>query len=361
MRIGILNLPFDNNYGGNLQRYALTRVLREMGHDVKHINLRSSYRLPYYKMPYCYTKRLVMKILGSNFPILFEKESKKENEQLEVNAFKFYEHHVNHTHAVYGIRQVKQVCQEHKFDAIVVGSDQVWRYSMVKGGLGLNNYMLGFIHNEQIKKIAYAVSLGIEERLEKSQVQRYSKFYNKFNAVSVRESQSVKIFDEYGWTEPQAQHILDPVFLLEKENYVALAKNMPVDNVTKDKIFCYILDSNENVENTIQRKKRELDTSSVTVSLKDTAKVSIEQWLYNIYTCRLMVTDSFHGVAFSILFNKPFLFCGNERRGNMRINSLYKMFMIDSDQTEHLDWQMINRNIDQLRLVSKEFLNNSLK
>ena len=69
MRVGILNLPFDNNYGGNLQRYALARVLWEMGHDVKHINLRYSYCLPFYKKPYCYAKRLLMKLLGSKSSI----------------------------------------------------------------------------------------------------------------------------------------------------------------------------------------------------------------------------------------------------------------------------------------------------
>lgn len=361
MRIGTLNLPFDNNYGGNLQRYALVRVLREMGHDVKHINLRCSYRLPYYKMPYCYTKRLVMKIVGSNFPVFYEKKKQKENERLEVNALNFYKRYIDHTRAVYGLRQVKQVCRESKFDAVVVGSDQVWRYDMVKSGLGLKNYMLGFIHDKRIKKIAYAVSLGTEKGLNKKQAQRYSIFYNKFYAVSVREFQSVVFFDEYDWIKPQARHVIDPIFLLEKEDYIALTEEISIDDITKNKIFCYILDTNKDVENIIQRKEEELRTSSVIVSLEDTAKVSIEQWLYNIYTCRLMITDSFHGVAFSILFNKPFIFCGNERRGNMRINSLYKMFMIDSDQTEHLDWRLINRYVNQLRLISKGFLNDSLK
>lgn len=60
-------------------------------------------------------------------------------------------------------------------------------------------------------------------------------------------------------------------------------------------------------------------------------------------------------------FNKPFVFCGNEKRGNMRLRSLYKMFMIDSEQTEHLDWQAINRKIEQFRRVSEDFLNHSLR
>ena len=361
MRVGILNLPFDNNYGGNLQRYALARVLWEMGHDVKHINLRNSYCLPFYKKPYCYAKRLLMKLLGSKSSIFLEQERKREDERMGINAQKFDERYVSHTRAVYGVKEIGQVCRENKFQAVVVGSDQVWRNGMVKGVLGLNNYMLGFIHDEHIKKIAYAVSLGTEQRLGSAQVQRYSKFYNKFSAVSVRESQSVALFDEYGWTEPRAQHVLDPVFLLKKEDYVTLTEKETVEHAAKNRIFCYILDTNKRIEDIIRCKERELESASVTVGLKDTEKVSVEQWLYNIYTCRLMITDSFHGVAFSILFNKPFVFCGNEKRGNIRLRSLYKMFMIDSEQTEHLDWQAINRKIEQFRRVSEDFLNHSLR
>ena len=109
------------------------------------------------------------------------------------------------------------------------------------------------------------------------------KFYNKFSAVSVRESQSVALFDEYGWTEPRAQHVLDPVFLLKKEDYVTLTEKETVEHAAKNRIFCYILDTNKRIEDIIRCKERELESASVTVGLKDTEKVSVEQWLYNIY------------------------------------------------------------------------------
>ena len=63
MKIALLNLPFDNNYGGNLQRYALIKVLQGMGHEVEHINLQCHYSLPLYKYPYSIPKRMIKKYL----------------------------------------------------------------------------------------------------------------------------------------------------------------------------------------------------------------------------------------------------------------------------------------------------------
>ena len=58
MKIALLNLPVDNNFGGNLQRYALVKVLQDMGHEVVHLNLRFDFTLPWYKRPIFYAKRL---------------------------------------------------------------------------------------------------------------------------------------------------------------------------------------------------------------------------------------------------------------------------------------------------------------
>ena len=70
MKIVLLNLPYDNNYGGNLQCYALMKVLKDMGHDVTHINLRLFYHLSWYKKPFSYAKRFILKyILGKNIKI----------------------------------------------------------------------------------------------------------------------------------------------------------------------------------------------------------------------------------------------------------------------------------------------------
>ena len=91
MKIALLNLPFDNNYGGNLQRYALIKVLQGMGHEVEHINLHCSYSLPWYKYPYSIPKRIIKKyLLGKKDEVVFlEKKLEEDMKQRLYLASRF--------------------------------------------------------------------------------------------------------------------------------------------------------------------------------------------------------------------------------------------------------------------------------
>ena len=92
MKIALLNLPYDNNYGGNLQRYALMKVLQDMGHEVTHVNLRFSYHLPWYKKPFSYTKRLILKyILGKGIKINQERFARQQYEKRCAATEPFYQ------------------------------------------------------------------------------------------------------------------------------------------------------------------------------------------------------------------------------------------------------------------------------
>jgi len=111
----------------------------------------------------------------------------------------------------------------------------------------------------------------------------------------------------------------------------------------------------------ITEKEKEYYAEAYVCGLHSSVAVSIEQWLRNISDSRMVITDSFHGVVFSILFNKPFLFLGNEVRGNTRVDSLFEMLDIDKTQTASLDWKCINHKISEWRVKSFDFLINSLK
>ena len=90
--------------------------------------------------------------------------------------------------------------------------------------------------------------------------------------------------------------------------------------------------------------------------MKDTTDVSICQWLNNIRCADLVITDSYHGCVFSIIFNRPFVFLGNEGRGNARIESLFEMLGIKSDDTLKIDYVYVNNKIKELISISKCFL-----
>lgn len=113
MKIALLNLPFDNNYGGNLQRYALVKVLENMGHEVTHIFLKSRASLPWYKKTICYLKRLLVKILfDKNTEIYYERKINEIAEQRNKVFLDFYEKYVTHTAPCYNIADIKKVCEK---------------------------------------------------------------------------------------------------------------------------------------------------------------------------------------------------------------------------------------------------------
>ena len=130
------------------------------------------------------------------------------------------------------------------------------------------------------------------------------------------------MFQENGWISPKAEWTLDPTLLLSSDDYLTLIKaREDVSDITTGKIFCYALDMNESIKN-------ELDSCGlpyVVNGLLDAGNVSIEQWLNNIRCCDMVITDSYHGVVFSIIFGKKFKFMGNVRRGNDRVESLMKV------------------------------------
>ncbi len=361
MKIGILTLPFDNNYGGNLQRYALVKTLKNMGYDVKHIFLVRQYFLPWYKKPISYLKRLIKNFFSDHrIPILFEKELALKAIQDNALMIKFYNRYIPHTIPVRKLNEVKKLVKE-TFDVIVVGSDQIWRKDMTKQ-LGLENYFLKFLYHSNIRRIVYAASLGLEMSFDSKTVQKLTPLYQHLDAVSVRERFALDLFKKYGWIKPEPFWVLDPIFLLSVDDYKQLIVDSNVNNsLTRNKVFCYILDMRSEIQQVIDEKSKLLSAECIIVGLSNTFQVSAEQWLSNIMQSRLVITDSFHGVAFSILFNRPFVFMGNQRRGNARIKSLFEMFDIQSENTERLDWSIINNKISYWKIKSMHFLVSQLK
>lgn len=361
MNIALLNLPFDNNYGGNLQRYALISALQRLGHHVSHIYVVCEYKLPWWKMPFSYSKRLVKKVLLNQEVHIFEEQYRMCcNIERYRNSLRFYERYIPHTNKITSSKQLKNQCSQWNFDVYMVGSDQVWRKCMTHY-LGLRNYFLEFAP-KGVKRIAYAVSLGSDDERFVKEKRYLKKLYNKFHAVSVREYSALDLFKQNDWLEPMAQWTLDPTLLLSIDDYIYLMDKAGVErNPSVEFIFCYILDMNETVQKYIEKKTAELGLTPIIVGLFDTSIVPIERWLAYLSTASLVITDSYHGVVFSILFKRPFIFMGNNFRGNSRVNSLYKMLDIQATDTTNLDWQKVNKRIELWKDKSLMFLKNALK
>lgn len=353
MNIALLNLPVDDNYGGNLQRYALFKVLQNMGHDVTHILVMRKWTVVSPKILLSVVKRLVLKLFFHKDVVLFaERKAQKENCANFNRIAPFYNRYIKHTEPIYNYESLKKIGL---YDAYVVGSDQVWRKKIVEP-FPLKMFFGDFIHHSA-KRIAYAVSLGNDEpELEKKEADFLEKFYNKFYKVSVREKSALNLLNQYGWNNPKADWLLDPTLLLKKEDYIELI-NASQTSLPTEKLFCYILDLTKEKQNVIETVSKEKGLRPFITGLHE---ISIEQWLRNIAEAEFIVTDSYHGFVFSIIFNKPVRLLFNKYRGNARFESILKMLdMFDFQQ--NFNWAKINQIICVEREKSLNWLKNALE
>ena len=350
MKIALLNLPVDNNYGGNLQRYALMKVLHDMGHSVTHLNMRFRYRLPWYKKPKYYGKRFLLKVLFKrDIKVFFSPQDQYEQKCSITDAF--YHKYINHTEIIYNSKKLVQYTD---FDAFIVGSDQVWRKRIAAKNMPY--YFLSHLQSIDKPKIACAVSFGVDtSELNDDEKTYYGNLYKKFDAVSVRETSGLKILNQLGWTHPKAIHLLDPTFMLSKSDYQTIINSNETEP-SAGNLFCYILDMTEEKENVIKGIVSSKGLTPFYVSLDD--NISIPQWLRSFDEAEYIITDSFHGLVFSIIFNKPFKLIKNSFRGNARFDSVMETFNIFDNQ--EFDWEYINNTIQDYKILFIDFLKKTL-
>lgn len=339
MKISILTLPLHANYGGIIQAYALQTTLERMGHEVTVISrpLRlSPGRFAYVK----YIKRFIWKYLlrRGNF-VFLEKRYNRRQEYIETNTKRFINEHIK-IRSILGFDELSK----DEIDAIVVGSDQVWRpvyfCGMFKSRLG--NAYLEFAKDWDIKRIAYAPSFGTDEwEYDKEQTASCRRLIQMFDAVSVREESGVRLCKDYlGRTN--VEWVLDPTMLLEKEDYENL---IPQGLHADGDLMYYVLEETTDIRDLICKiaKKYTLKPFQTNANVVDASSLEevypqppVEQWLVGFRDAKVVVTDSFHACVFSILFHKPFVVIGNKGRGYSRFESLLKRFGLENRLIENV-------------------------
>lgn len=248
-------------------------------------------------------------------------------------------------------------------DSYIVGSDQVWRrWGEGKEGnpyRDLKDYMFNFVRNKKSNRIAYAASFGCEKiedaRLTPEIMDELKPLAQRIDHVSVRETSAVNIAKEYWGID--AELVLDPVFLLDKKHYSKLIRYHTSEVRPSNPIFGYLLDASTFKKDAINRI---VTSPSEIYYLNHIQKLPpVEQWLKNIRDAQLVITDSFHGVALSLIFNTPFIVLENTYGGVSRMESLLalvelehlfvsneKLESIDTFDVPNIDWVSVN---DKLR------------
>ena len=246
---------------------------------------------------------------------------------------------------------------ESDFDFLIVNSDQVWAYNFV-GILEIG--FLSFAKNWNITKIVYAASLGYEFWTNSSQIINSCKeLIKQFSGISVREYNSIGIINKYFGIKPQL--VLDPTLLLDKSDYLEIIKDFSTDfDLKKNYICSYILDESKIIQDYILNVSNQYNL--IIIPIKVGIKNFIEKFIFSINICKSIITDSYHGTVFSIIFNKPFITFINTKRGNARFFSLNQTFQLNNrfiypKKFDNKEYELLLKapNIDKIKLnVLKE-------
>lgn len=322
MRIGILTLTLHANYGGILQAYALQTVLERMGHEVEVFNRPFiPQKTKWQEIP----KRVIKKILGRDVVIFKERRYNREASVLNKSIWDFRKKYV-HERIINSLQEIK----EDDYECIVVGSDQVWRpkYFKEQWQTGMEDAYLAFTKGWKIKRIAYAVSFGVDTwEYTQNETTRCRECIKMFDAISVREDSGISLLKQNLGVE--ATQMIDPTLLLNKEDYMVLFDKAET-SISQGNLLVYILDSNKEKSDLVRKIANDyclkpflVNNSLVKASssLEERILPPIESWLRGFYDAEMVFTDSFHACVFSLIFNKNFIVINNMSRGNSRINN----------------------------------------
>lgn len=354
MKIGILTQHFLLNYGGIIQNYALQQVLIRLGHDPLTFEHDTCYSTWWWLLR-C-IKHLLKNRTLKGMPVRPVYKGRIGNK----NFICFILANIRSV----PIRDFQSgLTRRYGIDAYIVGSDQVWRPAFNLGPR-LDNMFLDFA-DDKVRKIAYAASFGTSKwEYTPTQETQCKRLAQRFDAISVREESAVNLCREHFGVE--AVHVLDPTLLLKADDYLRVCHDVPASG---PHIFVYSLVQGERLQQLAEGLSSQTSLTVVTKQAGDKVcpEDSIEAWIAEFRDAAYVLTDSFHGMVFSILFHKPFWIVKNPSGGNERyVSLLTKLGLMDRIVEDGLsekpiDWRRVDGLLDAMRLKSLSFLKDSLK
>lgn len=307
--IGLMGMWYGANYGSVMTYYALHTILSKLGYSVLMID------------------KQAVETKGFEFEL-------DDTSHARVFAKSHYENFAS-TLAVEEMKLLNRYC-----DTFLLGCDQVWNFYIAKS-YGLN-YYFDFAEPSK-KRVSYASSFGHDVSftpLEK--VAGVTRELNKFDAISVREKSGVEVLKrEFGIEGTQ---VLDPVFLLDRQEYEYLMKESTLD-ISEKYMLAYILNPSDEIRESLLEisKKKNLKLINIldgnpnkfpkfkeALNLPNTVEnITTQDWLYYISHAECVVTDSCHGASFAAIFGTPFVMLSNRNRGTARFDSLAELLDIE--------------------------------
>lgn len=385
MRIGIVTYwSSSDNYGQQLQCFALQKYLIGLGHDTYLIKYMPTSHIPLWR-------RIARSI---KYRLLVSSEQKEKDKKLKLicernnllncrRGFKeFRDKYIKSTEIVY--RNIKELRNNPPdADIYICGSDQVWNNSLKDPDTA--GWFLDF-GKPTAKRISYAASIGRD--IDSSEINRFTKYLKNFNAISVREQKAYALCHQLGFDNSIIA--IDPTLLLNSLAYDSIEiDSNGTDVAGKPYVFIYTLNirtAEEIYWDDFQKiiAKDGLQIRSVSSSgylpAQDllpgiqNEQATIPEWLSLIKHSEYVITTSFHGVVFCLLYHKPFyaVLLNNEySKGNDRIISLLEFLhlsnlIVSNSESlkqinfENIDWIDVDAMIALLRQKSTHFIDDTL-
>ena len=369
MKLGLLTFHTAANFGAALQAYALQEFLEDEGFNAEYIDYQNHHRRMIYDMPFrvkvCVKKRKLLEASYYAMGMPFMNMRKRK--------FEDFNHKYLHISDTFYCDKKDMEKSNGLYDMFIVGSDQVWN----PGNNGKDTaFMLSFVHDDE-KKISYASSFGLSE-VPDSIKNDYAESMKRITHLSTRELSGVRIIKEL--TGRDAKLVLDPVFLLPRIQWMELIADCPM---TGNYLFSYtnrkdqmseFLRTGYDMKGMKHHKLSRFTTISDFFNPKVKIKydMSPQEFLANINGAKMVVSASFHCICFAIILNKPFIcfLTGNEGKDE-RLKTLlthfgltervYKEGMPLSDVMKPIDWERVNRIVEEKRNDSSAFLRGALK
>ncbi len=384
-KVGIVSCYFKNNYGSMLQAYATKKVLDSNNILNETINIDGNKDFSTGKRKYYISQVFNFNFIKSKLGMIKMKFDTKLNKELGKNVlirnkkYKEFRREINLSRRSNTYSELTELAKE-RYSDIVLGSDQLW----LPVNVVADYYTLNWVPDD-INRISYSTSFGVSNIPAKYK-ELYKNFLKRINYLSVREDTGVKLVKEIAGLD--AKLVCDPTILLTKEEWDEVATT---NKIIKDKyILCYFLGKNIEHRRFAERLKEKTGYKIVSLNHADEYvkysdkfcdiapyDVGPREWINLVKNAEYICTDSFHGTVFSLLYNKIFF---NFRRystkskgsTNSRLDSLLKVVGVSNERiltgledvdrvlNYKIDFEKVNKNLDEYREKSKKWLLNSI-
>lgn len=363
MKIGIYTIHACNNYGAMLQAFATQKALDKIGVNSELVNLYPTSIEKSNKYLNC--NNSIKNIVKNLYAI------SNSNVRLKSQRFEMFHNAMKLSKRYYSIDEL--YANPPQYDIHLVGSDQVW--NLERGFPKRGYFFLDFLTDNQ-SRVAFASSFG-NPNIPEQYYSQLKEHLSKFSRISVREASGVDLIGKA--TGLQATHVLDPTFMLSKQEWQTITQDEP--HIKGRYILYYGFDKNDVCRQIIQQVRSAMNLPIVAISVSTTIPYHVDKFcqsagpkeFVNLFMhASFVITSSFHGLAFAINFRKNFIVMRTGTRMS-RMESLMHEFGLEDrlvesvSQTKKLlqnsiiiNYEPINPKITTAVIRSKEWLKTTI-